>query len=322
MGSGLNAQLGVAAEATLGTAVAVTRFFEFLSEGLKMDIARIKSGAVGRGGGLVRSHQWAPGRKTVAGDLSLETHNVGQGLLLKHAFGGVATSQPSAVPDPTVFDHVFTLGSLAGLGLTYQAGRPDEDGTVHPFTYNGVVVTGLTLGCQLDQIGTLSLSLSGVDETTGTALAAPSYPTGLELLTFTGASLEIAGSAKDAASFSFQLDNGLKVDRGNLGSDTRSKPLGTARRAITGTIDATFLGLTAYNRFVNGTEAQIVATLEGSTISNAFTHQLKVTANVVFNGDAPTVSGPDELRQNLPFEVIDPGAGGIEVLYRTTDATP
>jgi len=316
-----DAQIGIAAETTVGTPVTVTRFYEFLSESMKLNIDRMRSAGLGRGR-VQRSHQVAAGRKIAAGAVNMETWNKSLGLWLKHSMGTVVTTQPAVGTDPTVYDHTFTPGDLSALALTYQAGRPDEAGVVRPFTYDGCVVTGWDLACALGEIGKFNVALNGEDETTATALAAKSYPTGLELLTFVGSSLSIGGSAVDVANFNVAGDNVLKVDRGKLGQATRTKAMEGAVRPYTGTADLSFAGFTAYNRFVNRTEAEIVALFEGSTISNSYKHQLKITANVVFNGETPTIGGPDEIRQAMPFEVVDPGAGGISVLYRTTDSQP
>lgn len=319
--SGLLSQFGVAAETTVGTAVPVTRFHAFLNESFKKEIQLIKSQGL-RNQRLITSSQWAQGAATVGGDVSLEVENKGQGLLWRHAFGSVATSQPDAAGAPTVFDHLFTFGSLSALGLTAQVGKPDRDGTVHPFTYNGCKITGWNLGAAVNDIGKCGFTFNGEDETTATALATATYPTGLVPLTFAGVSLSIAGSTVDAASFNVQCDNGLKTDRFKLGQRTRSKAIETAYRVPTGTVDAEYVGLTAYNRYLNGAEASLVALFTGPTITGTYKHQLELTLNVMFPGETPTVGGPDEIRQNLPFEVINPGAGGISLRLRTTDTTP
>ena len=99
-------------------------------------------------------------------------------------------------------------------------------------------------------------------------------------------------------------------------------------RRYAGNVAAWFEDLTAYNRFVSGTEAALVAKFQGALIESVtpdYYYELEVTANVRFDGDTPEVSGPDELEQRLPYVCVDDGSGpdsAISVLYRTTDTTP
>src|SRR4051794_25129393 len=120
--SGLSAQLGQVAEVTYGTRVVSTRFLEFKSESLEYAIDRNESASLRSGQQVLRSDRWNPGKKTPGGDVSYELANKGFGLPLKYAFGSVATAQPSAGPDPTVYEHTLTLGDLGTLQRTMQLG--------------------------------------------------------------------------------------------------------------------------------------------------------------------------------------------------------
>jgi hypothetical protein len=102
MTSGLFAQLGMSAESTYGTFVTPARFYEFLDESLDFTRGRMESAALRSGTRVMRSDDWAASEKAVAGGLSLELQTKGLGLLLKHCFGSVATSQPDAGGAPTV----------------------------------------------------------------------------------------------------------------------------------------------------------------------------------------------------------------------------
>ena len=321
---GIKSQLGVGEETTHGTAVTVNRFYEFEGDGPTLDIQRIESAGIRSGGRVIRSDRWVAGSKTVGGDLTMELHNKSFGLWLKHMFGTVATTQPAAGTDPTVYDHTATPGDLPA-GLTVQVGRDDETGTVRAFTYEGCVVDSWEVSCAVGEIGKLKVTLNGEDETTTTALATASYPSSTSLLAFTGASLTIGGSSVDVTDFTLTGTNALKTDRGKLGSQLRRQPLETSLRQYGGNVTAYFPSLTAYNRFVNGTEAALVASFVGPTISNAYTYKLEFTCNVRFDGATSTGSGREEIMQPLPFVCVDSGSGpgsAITAVYRTTDTTP
>lgn len=321
MATALDAQIGFVDESTYGTPVTVTRFYEFVSESVKMDQARIESAALRSGSRVQRSDRWALGKKTVGGDVTFELANKSFGLLFKHMFGGVASAQPDAAGNPTVYRHTFTPGAYP-TSMTAQVGRTDVGGTTRPFTYHGMRVTQWELGCSVDEIATLKLSFDGEDEDTATGLATVSYPASLSLLTFVNGTLTIGGSAASVKSASIGGQNGMATDRYFLGSVLKKQQLEMGMRTYTGTFEAEFEDLTHYNRFVNGTEAAIVLNFQGALISGSFNFEAKVTANVRFDGETPNVSGPDIVGLSLPFKVVDNGTTSIKLEYTTTDVTP
>lgn len=317
--TGLAGQLMVGEEVTHGTAVTPTRGYEFVSESMKLDIARLESQGIRAGTRIRRSDRWAAGRKTVSGSIAMELANKSFGLWLKHMFGAIAITTPGG--GTLTRDHTATPGDLPA-GLTVQFGRPDETGTVQPFTYEGCVVTDWELTAETGQISTLSVDLSAEDETTVTGLATASYPAGLTLLTYVGATLDIAGAEVPVKKATVKGSNGLNTDRTRLGSQLRRIPVEGTWREYSGEVEAYFASLAAYNRFVNGTEAALVLEWVGANIETTLNYGLTITANVRFDGETPTVGGPDEIMQPLPFVCRDTGSGpgtAISVVYRTTD---
>lgn len=318
--TGIAGQVGVKTETTHGTAVTVDRFYEFNSESIEGDIGRLESQGIRAGNRILRSDRWAVGAKTVGGDLEMELHSKSMGLWLQHMFGSIAITTPDG--GTLSRDHTATPGDLPA-GLTVQVGRPDESGTVRPYTYEGCVVESWELSAKTDEIGMLKVTLNGEDWTTATALATASYPTDTQLLTFVGATLSIAGSAVDCTELTLTGSNSLKTDRTKIGSQVRRQPVEADRREYGGEAGLYFPDLTAYNRFVNGTEAALVALWRGSLIEGSLYYQLEVTCNVRFDKPSgPNVSGPDELMVSMPFKCLDTGAGAgsaITAVYRTTD---
>lgn len=317
--SGVGAQLMTGEESTHGTAVTVDRGYEFISESLSKEIERLESAGLRAGTRVLRSDRWASGAVTVGGDIEMEVANKSFGRWLKHMFGGVATAQPDAGGNPTVYEHTFTPGDLPA-GQTIQVGRPSEDGTVRPFTYEGCVVESFDLEAAVNEICKLTATVNGEDEVTATSLETASYPSDLTLLVFTGASLDIASSEVDVTSVTLSGNNSLKTDRNKLNSALRKQPVENAMREYTGEIEAYFADLTAYNRFINGTEATLEFFLTGAQISGVYNFALEATCNVRFDGETPQVGGPDEIMQPLPFKCV--GTSPISVVYRTTDTTP
>ena len=320
--TGIAAQLGIGEETTFGTPVTPSRFFEFVDESLSLEIERLESRGLRAGTRILRSDRWRSGRRSVSGDVTFEVNSKNQGLLWKHALGSIATTTPVGATNTR--DHTATPGDLP-TGLTVQVGRPDVGGTVRPFTYHGCKVASWLLSAAVGEIGLLRLSLVGEDEDTATSLASASFPTGDEVMTFVEGSLSIASSTVDVRSVEISGDNGLRADRHRLGSGLIREPVEASMRRIEGSIVAFFPDLTAYNRFVNGTEAALELLFQGSVIEGSFRFETRITCNVRFDGETPNVSGPEELDQPLRFVALDSGSGpasAITVVYRTNDTSP
>lgn len=320
--SGMAAQLMTAEEITYGTPVTPDRAFRFRPpESLKADRERIESQGIHPGQRVLRSDQWYEGKVAVGGDVMLELENKGQGRWWKHALGGVATTQPDAGNSPTVYKHTFTPGDLP-VGQTIQKGVPGSDGTVQPFTYHGCRVASWKLECSVGEIATCTFSMVGEDEDNSTALAVPTLATGIRAMTFTNGVLTVGGSGLDVASITLEGANSLDANRYFLGSKLRKNALESDLRNFTGGLDPEFAGLTNYNRFKNGTEAELVLTFTGGIIEDALSFQTVVTAHVRFDGETPAVGSRGIVRQPMPWKVVDDGTTSIKVEYQTTDTLP
>jgi hypothetical protein len=320
--TGLAAQLGLAAESTHGTFVAPTRFLEFNSESLSMEIERLESQGLRAGKRILRSDRWAAGRKTVGGSIELDLVDTSLGLLLDHMMGGtVVTVDEGAALN--AYSHTWNGPGDLPTGLSIQVGKPDFPGTVQPFSYLGCLITGWTISGEVGEIGKLEIEVDAQDESTTESLGSATYASN-NLLTFVEATLTIAAGSTPIRSFDISGDNGLEVGRHFLGSQIRNRPVEAAMREYSGTVEAEFNTLADYNRFVNGTEAALVAKFEGATdIEAGFPPQLQITANVRFDGETPEVGGPDEVELSLPFKVVgNTDATAIVVKYQTSDATP
>ncbi|MGH3922153.1 MAG: phage tail tube protein, partial [Pseudonocardiaceae bacterium] len=207
--------------------------------------------------------------------------------------------------------------------LTEQVGRTLVGGSTRPFSYHGCRVASWKIEAAVGEIAKVTATLLGEDEDTATGLASASYPSSLTLMTFVNGVLSLGGSAHDVTSFSLEGDSGLAADRYFLGSQLREVPLEAEFREYTGELETEFQDLTAYNRFVNGTEAALVLTFTGAAISGAFNFATVITANVRFDGETPTVGGAEIIEQPLAYKCLgNTSASALTVLYRTTDTTP
>lgn len=319
--TGIDAQLGIAKETVYGTRVVPSRFYEFLTESVKREIERIASAGLRSGKfNRNRSGMYASWDKGAAGSIEMEVVNKGQGLWLEHMLGKVTSSQPAVGTDPTVWQHKGEIDALSAKSFTLQIGRPDVGGTVRVFEYEGGQITGWEIGCSVGEIAKLSLECVFEEETTSQALASATYPSGLKPLAFVGGKLTIGGTDTFVKSASVKGKNSLATERFGLRSDGKRKQALDQGREIDGKVEAEFEDLTAYNRFVNGTEASLVLLFEGEIISTTYKFSLKVDCPVVrFDGETPNVGGADMLMQPLPFAVLD---DAIAITLQTTDTTP
>lgn len=326
---GLSAQVGISEEVTFGTIVTPDRFHEFNSESLKQSIERIESQGLRPNRRVHATDDWVAGRVGIEGDLEIEVVNKGLGRLFKHCLGAIATSQPAVGPSPLVYEHKATLGALDGKSLTVQVGRTGTDGTTRAFTYAGCKVSSWEFDIEANGLLMLKLGIDGASEATATGLASATYGTNLVPLAYTGGAITVGGTATPVKKFNIKGENSLSNERYLISATTpaqkREQLEGDDLRDLTGQLDAEFNDLVAYNRFVNGTIGNLVATFEGGVIQNAYKFAVVITlAAVRFDGETPNIDGPGIPEQSLPFKALDDGTSDspISVVYRTSDTLP
>lgn len=322
--SALDAQVGVGEETVHGTAVAVTRFPEFVSEGITASYARVESNGL-RPGRLYRSDsRFTTYIEGAEGDLELEVGSKGFGLFLKHMFGSIATVA-GAVGE--VSTHTATPGPLAGKSLTVQVGRPLYDGsTVQPFTYAGGKITSWELSNSNDSNLMATLSMDFATEDTATALAAASYPTGIETFSWVGGLVTVAGTQFDVTEATVSGENSLKTDRRYLRNNPAKKEqIGEDYRGGEFELTADFDSLVQRNRVASATAAGAMAEVrlrwEGKTLAGATTFpSLELVLNGRFDSFEANVGGPEAIEQSLSGVYL--GASAVSAIYRTLDAAP
>ena len=309
--SGLAAQIGIGVETTVGTAATPTRFYEFNDESIAMTIERIESEGLRTGNRVLRSDRYASGQKAIEGSFSMDMTADNTAILFKHALGAVATAG--------TYTHTCTMADPFGLGLTIEVGRPGNDGTVRAFTYAGCKINSLDLSVSVGELLSAEFGVIGTTaETIGTVTAA-SYGSSLELLHFAGAAITVAGTSYPCKDFSLSVNNGLTADRFVLGSQVAQQPIASSLAEVTGSLTSEFLDATAYNRVINATHAAVVATFTDSTADT-----ITVTVPVArFDGDTPSVGGPDILDQTLNFKGLFNGTDSpVTIAVKNGDSAP
>ncbi len=319
IGSGLAAQVGMVAESVYGTAVTVTRFLEFNTEGISADVASIQTKGLGTGR-FLKTGNHKEYVRFATGPIEFDYKTKGFGLLLKHCLGSyanvvVAGSEYKATITPD------TAG-LAGLSLTVQVGRPDIGGTVRAFTYAGCKVTEWELKIGQDQQLVLVCNFDAATVVTNVALASASYQTGDEIFVFSEAAVTIAAAAVSLKDFSIKGKNALQTERRFLGN-AKKEPLANGEFEVTADLSFEFEDLTRYAAWIAGTEvANLVITFTGPTnIAGGGPPKLTITIpKFMYTGSNPAVGGPDILMNPAPIKALYNGTDPIITLeQRTTD---
>lgn len=323
--TGVRGQLGYAAESTYGTAVTVTRFQEFVSESFTQEIARLEAKGVRQDALVLPSARWAAGSEDVKGSLTQEIHNKSFGLMFKHMLGGSSVAQPDSGSNPTVYENTLTPARLDGLSLTMEVGWKDTGGNGFKKTIEGAQCVGWEISSKVGEFAMLKTDWIAEHLADTTSVTAVSYPSSTSPFTFTQGALTIGGSAVPVEEVTLTGKNALDGERRFLGTTVRAQAPDMDYREYAGSCVAEFASWTAYDRFVNGTEAALTVFFTGATISGSYKYALEITANVRFDGDTPTVDGRGRIKQPLKFKcvasTIDTASTALSMVYRTTDSS-
>ena len=138
-GSGLDAQLGLAAETTYGTYTVPSRFIEFTSESLKRQKTTIQGGGLRAGGQYERSSRRVITTRHGKGALAFDFTTTGMGLLLKTATGNsTITAGSSTTVSTTVAVTPGNQVTLVAVPVVGQVLGVDTAGSYEQVTVTAV----------------------------------------------------------------------------------------------------------------------------------------------------------------------------------------
>lgn len=316
--------VGLGVESVYGTAVARTRWFEFLDESFNF-VKNVKQGVGLRVGSRVaRSGSRVVASAEGSGDLTIEAVTKGLGLLWQLGLGSGTSTLVSA----GLYQQVFTLGD-AMPSATIQKGIPRADGTVDAYTFTGCMVESLTIDCPNADNVKVKTSWNAKDMTTATAYTAPSYATGPSVFTFahgavysgalTAPTATALGSAATPVasirSGSITIKHNLKTDRYNCGGGGRKEKPFAGIREISGSLVAEYADAAFRDAIVNDTSMTLVKTFT----AGADVLQI-VIPDVRFDGDIVKAS-TDLAMQDIKWTGLDglTAAQPIWIVCRTAD---
>jgi hypothetical protein len=337
-GSGLSGQVGFAAESTWGTPVTVTRFLEHLEEDMNWEPTWLDSAGIKAGQAFKRVSRTKQSRKSVSGGFNLEAPDKGLGLLLKHALGSSATA--TQIASTTAYRQTHTPGMKTGLGLTVQVGRPQTDGTVRAFTYEGCKVTGWEFSCSDGELAKVRVDVDGQDQSTATALATASYTAGAGIFAFNESSTFTLGGTPATASGRTTITGGtalttvvrgitirgetpMATERFGLGNaGVKQQQIENAIPTISGTLEGEFTSRSEIYDLLTGnttTALQLDFSHGDAGGSNPFRISFVLPA-IKIKTAGVNLGGPDIVGQQINFEAYDNEADPvIQIEYVSTD---
>ena len=341
-GSGIASQVGFVSETTVGTAVTVSNFPEFNSEGVNYEKGVLQGQGLHAGGSYNRASRRVVSTVGAGGPITMDHATKKFNLFWKHMLGSSPTFTQQAAT--TAYVAVHQPGILDGKSFTYQKGVPQTDGTVKPFTFNGGKVTQWTLSVTEQQILQLALTMDFWNVVTATALATASYPSGNEVFNFSQATvLKLGGTASTASGvvsvasgvqastlfkgFTLQGTNPMATERRGLGNaGVKNEQIENGYRVLTGTLDGEFTSESEiWDVMKADTTTALQLTFVGSTIESTYKNTLDIILPAVkFDTADISVGGPDIVQQSVPFTVLDDGTNAViqvSITSTDTDAT-
>lgn len=349
VGSGLCSQFGLVAETTVGTGVTVNRFHPVRSFRPNHTTKVATSEGLRSCGKAITDDRTVLVGRAATADVELEVLSKGFGLIFKHLMGG--STAATQIGTTGVYRQVATVGDLTGLSLTMQAGFPESYGsaTVRPYTYRGGKFTQWEFAASPSQSGGLLIMRGTVDFwdwTNGTALAAASYPTGLEPFrwggdgtvlfmeakiggtvdTTAGLTTITGGTAiKGLRGISVKGQTPLRTDRDNAGgAGIKSEQLENGFRMITAELDVEFADRTQLNDLQDAyTSTALELVFRGANLTGGRPPIFSIIMPIVKLAGSPEISGPDLLNNKFTATAYLDNTGThplTQFVYESTDA--
>ena len=326
--SGLAAQIGVAAESTYGTYVAPTRFPEYNKADLKKKKNVVQGGGLAAGQIAQLGSRRVVTSESVEGGFELEVANKGMGLLLAHLLGSSAT--PVQQGATAAYLQAHTVGDNIGKSLTIQHGVPDLTGTVRPFTFKGCKLSGAEFSCKVGEPLTMSLDVDGRQASEVETLVAASLATGVAPFHWAQMSVKLGTFGAEAAvsgvkGFSVKFDRGMASERFYAGAaGLKAEPVMNDWLKVSGSLDVDLVNKADFaDRFAADSATSLVIEFVGPLIASTYYQTFRIKVPMVFfDGDTPTVDGPDVTSGGYPFVAQLDGTNPlVSIDYISTDTT-
>lgn len=328
--------VGIGVESTYDTLVTPTRWFEFTDEDFQFKPMRKQGKGLRVNGRLARAGRRVTTGLEAEGSLEFEAVTRGMGLLLRGIFGNGVSNLVSG----STYQQQFTLGDVLD-SFTVQKGVPREDGTIDPYTYGGMVVSGAEFSAEQDEILTVKVDFDGSGQANNsTGYTAPSYPTNPNLFTFTQGvvasgtltaptTTALASGTTTLANvteWTLEVDNKLTGGQRAFGSSgrraTRPRP-GDRTEGLKGKIKTIYTDTVARDAARDDTNLALIATFTSTeALSSGFAQLQFAIPCVRLEPITPSANGGEVVEVEYEYTVLDnlTAAQPIWVSLRTADS--
>ncbi|MFF5001700.1 phage tail tube protein [Streptomyces phaeochromogenes] len=325
IGSGLGAQLGIAAEVTYGTYVAPTRFLEFTKESLALKKTTAQSAGIAANRLLALSSRRVLTRKEAQGSIEMEITNKGMGPLLQCLMGTTVT--PVQGGATAAYTQTHTLASVAGKSLTIQKGVPLTSGTVTKKNFLGCKVTAGEFSCEVGGMLTGSFEIDGRDVEETSALAAASY-SNMAPFHFGQMALKTGTYSTETAldgirKVSCKIERPQDVERFYANQAALKKePIENDLVKITGTLESDYVATTLDDLHTSDGATSLVWEFIGPVIATTYFETFRVTLPAIrLDEGPPVVDGYGVLKPSFNYVGLYDGTNNPKIEYISTDVT-
>ncbi|MFI2314086.1 hypothetical protein AMK17_25370 [Streptomyces sp. CB00072] len=325
IGSGLGAQVGIAAESTYGTYVAPTKFVEFTKESLQLKKVTAQSQGIAANRLLALAARRVVTQRSGAGNLEMEVTNKAMGVLLQSLMGTSVTPVQQAATAAYLQTHV--LADTVGKSLTIQKGVPLTTGTVTRKNFLGCKVISAEFSCEVGGMLTATFEIDSKDCEETSVLAVATYPS-MAPFHFAQMSLKTGVYASEVArngirKVSVKIERPQATERYYAGqSGTKAEPIANDLVKITGSIEGDYVDTILDDLHTSDATTALVWDFTGPLIAATHYERFTVKLPAIKIDDAPpTVEGYDVVKPTLSFTGLYDGTNQPSIEYMSTDIT-
>ncbi|MET9923416.1 MULTISPECIES: phage tail tube protein [unclassified Streptomyces] len=325
IGSGLGAQIGIAAESSYGTFVAPAKFIEFTKEGLALQKTTAQSAGIAAGRLVPLSSRRVVTQRQASGSLEMEVTNKAMGVLLQTLMGTTVTPVQQAATAAYLQTHILT--DTAGKSLTIQKGVPLTTGTVTDKTFLGCKVISAEFSCEVGGmlVATFEIDAKDCDETQ--TLAVATYPA-MSPFHFGQMSVKTGTYNSEVAldgirKVSVKIERPQAVERFYAGqAGLKKEPISNDQVKITGSLETDYVATTLDDLHTSDAATSLVWDFTGALIEGAHNERFTVKIPAIRLDDAPpVVEGFDLVKPTYNFTGLYDGTNPTAIEYMSTDIT-
>ncbi|MDT9689387.1 phage tail tube protein [Streptomyces sp. P9(2023)] len=325
IGSGLGAQIGIAAESTYGTYVAPTKFPEFTQESLVLKKTTAQSSGIAAGRLMALSSRRVVTQREASGSIEMEVANKGMGVLLQALMGTTVT--PVQQGATAAYLQTHTLADVFGKSLTIQKGVPLTTGTVTDKTFVGCKIVSAEFSCEVGGMLTASFEFDGKDCDETQTLAVASYST-MAPFHFGQMGVKAGTYSSETAldgirKASVKIERPQAVDRFYANqSALKAQPISNDLVKITGSLESDYVATTLDDLHTSDGATSLVLEFIGPIIASTFAETFRIKLPAIKVDDAPpTVDGFEVVRTTINFTALFDGTNQVAIEYMSTDVT-